>query len=97
MDCYVGEKYKDPVEHEDNCQCTEEDYEWWVCMGIWCRSEYTVDTCYLVATTTSCGVAQIAYLSDLSLCPRVCAVTRPTRIKGRLDSARYQAIPASEV
>ncbi|EDR05376.1 uncharacterized protein LACBIDRAFT_329820 [Laccaria bicolor S238N-H82] len=26
-DCYVGEKYMDPMEHEDNCQCTEEDYE----------------------------------------------------------------------
>ncbi|TFK37398.1 vacuolar protein sorting/targeting protein 10 [Crucibulum laeve] len=26
-DCYVGEKYKDPVEHEDDCECTDEDYE----------------------------------------------------------------------
>ncbi|KIK03719.1 hypothetical protein K443DRAFT_676547 [Laccaria amethystina LaAM-08-1] len=26
-DCYVGEKYVDPVEHEDNCKCTDEDYE----------------------------------------------------------------------
>jgi len=27
VNCYVGEKYKDPAEHEDNCPCTEEDYE----------------------------------------------------------------------
>ena len=26
MDCYVGEKYMDPVEHEDNWLCMEEDY-----------------------------------------------------------------------
>ncbi|KAJ3513798.1 hypothetical protein NLJ89_g2750 [Agrocybe chaxingu] len=25
--CYVGEKFKDPVVHEDNCKCTERDYE----------------------------------------------------------------------
>lgn len=29
-DCYVGEKYRDPVTHEDNCQCTDADYEWYV-------------------------------------------------------------------
>ncbi|RDB27786.1 Vacuolar protein sorting/targeting protein 10 [Hypsizygus marmoreus] len=27
VDCYVGEKYKDPVEHEEDCECTEADYE----------------------------------------------------------------------
>ena len=26
--CYVGEKYNDPVTHEENCQCTAADYEW---------------------------------------------------------------------
>ncbi|KAG8905227.1 vacuolar protein sorting/targeting protein PEP1 [Tulasnella sp. 403] len=26
-DCYVGHKFEDPVEHEDNCPCTDEDYE----------------------------------------------------------------------
>ncbi|KAJ7579906.1 vacuolar protein sorting/targeting protein 10 [Mycena floridula] len=25
--CYVGEKFKDPVEHEDDCDCTDRDYE----------------------------------------------------------------------
>jgi hypothetical protein len=25
--CYVGEKHNDPVEHEDNCACTDTDYE----------------------------------------------------------------------
>ncbi|KAF8962397.1 vacuolar protein sorting/targeting protein 10 [Flammula alnicola] len=25
--CYVGEKYKDPVVHEDTCECTDADYE----------------------------------------------------------------------
>jgi len=25
--CYVGHKYEDPVEHEDNCECTADDYE----------------------------------------------------------------------
>ncbi|KAF5379399.1 hypothetical protein D9615_006570 [Tricholomella constricta] len=27
VDCYVGEKYKDPVEHAEDCECTDEDYE----------------------------------------------------------------------
>ncbi|KAI0262354.1 Oligoxyloglucan reducing end-specific cellobiohydrolase [Gloeopeniophorella convolvens] len=26
-DCYVGEKFSDPVEHEENCACQDEDYE----------------------------------------------------------------------
>ncbi|KAJ7355652.1 vacuolar protein sorting/targeting protein 10 [Mycena albidolilacea] len=26
-DCYVGEKFTDPVEHEDDCPCTDADYE----------------------------------------------------------------------
>ncbi|OCH85342.1 Oligoxyloglucan reducing end-specific cellobiohydrolase [Obba rivulosa] len=26
-DCYVGEKFLEPVEHEENCPCTDEDYE----------------------------------------------------------------------
>ncbi|TCD61550.1 vacuolar protein sorting/targeting protein PEP1 [Steccherinum ochraceum] len=25
--CYVGEKFTDPIEHEDSCPCTDEDYE----------------------------------------------------------------------
>ncbi|KAF9524397.1 Oligoxyloglucan reducing end-specific cellobiohydrolase [Crepidotus variabilis] len=25
--CYVGEKFKDPVEHESNCSCTDQDFE----------------------------------------------------------------------
>ncbi|KAK7031441.1 Sortilin [Favolaschia claudopus] len=27
VDCYVGEKFTDPVEHEDPCPCTDADYE----------------------------------------------------------------------
>lgn len=27
-DCFVGHKFEDPVEHEDNCPCTDDDYEW---------------------------------------------------------------------
>ncbi|KAG6810837.1 hypothetical protein H0H92_010132 [Tricholoma furcatifolium] len=27
VDCYVGEKYQDPVEHEVDCECTDADYE----------------------------------------------------------------------
>ncbi|KAI0630633.1 Oligoxyloglucan reducing end-specific cellobiohydrolase [Trametes polyzona] len=26
-DCYVGEKFRDPVPEEENCPCTKEDYE----------------------------------------------------------------------
>ncbi|KAJ8497098.1 hypothetical protein ONZ45_g12200 [Pleurotus djamor] len=26
-DCYVGDKFTDPVEHDDNCECTDTDYE----------------------------------------------------------------------
>ena len=28
VDCYVGEKFTDPVVHEDSCECTDADYEW---------------------------------------------------------------------
>ena len=28
-DCYVGEKYKDPEPVEENCPCTDDDYEWY--------------------------------------------------------------------
>ncbi|KAF8174213.1 vacuolar protein sorting/targeting protein 10 [Pholiota molesta] len=27
VDCYVGQKYKDPVGHEEDCKCTDADYE----------------------------------------------------------------------
>lgn len=27
-DCYVGQKFLDPIEHEENCPCTDADYEW---------------------------------------------------------------------
>ncbi|KAG6867942.1 vacuolar protein sorting/targeting protein PEP1 [Termitomyces sp. T159_Od127] len=27
VDCYVGEKFQDPVEHEEDCECKDEDYE----------------------------------------------------------------------
>ncbi|KAJ7132166.1 vacuolar protein sorting/targeting protein 10 [Mycena epipterygia] len=27
VDCYVGEKFTDPVEHEESCECTDADYE----------------------------------------------------------------------
>ncbi len=26
--CYVGDKFKDPVATEENCACADEDYEW---------------------------------------------------------------------
>ncbi|KAF8638219.1 hypothetical protein AX17_002368 [Amanita inopinata Kibby_2008] len=26
-DCYVGDKFNDPVEHEESCECTDADYE----------------------------------------------------------------------
>ena len=29
-DCYVGHKFTDPIEHEDKCPCTDDDYEWCV-------------------------------------------------------------------
>ena len=29
-DCFVGHKFEDPIEHEQNCPCTDEDYEWYV-------------------------------------------------------------------
>jgi hypothetical protein len=27
-DCVIGEKWRDPVGREENCACTDEDYEW---------------------------------------------------------------------
>jgi len=38
-DCYVGNKFEDPIEHEDNCPCEKEDFEWWAmnsdCAACW--------------------------------------------------------------
>lgn len=28
VDCYVGKKFDDPVEHEEKCDCVDSDYEW---------------------------------------------------------------------
>lgn len=36
-DCVVAEKFKDPVGREDNCPCTDEDYEWYVKLSF-CRN-----------------------------------------------------------
>ena len=30
-DCYVGDKFHDPVAQEQPCPCTDEDYEWYAC------------------------------------------------------------------
>ena len=44
--CYVGDKFMDPVEHEENCPCTDADYEWcvyWlfeICADACCFSDY---------------------------------------------------------
>ncbi|EPS94899.1 hypothetical protein FOMPIDRAFT_101305 [Fomitopsis schrenkii] len=27
VDCYIGEKFHEPIEHEENCACRDEDYE----------------------------------------------------------------------
>lgn len=27
-DCYLGNKFEDPVGHDDNCDCTDSDFEW---------------------------------------------------------------------
>ena len=27
--CYVGHKFEDPREHEENCPCEDDDYEWY--------------------------------------------------------------------
>lgn len=27
-DCFIGEKWKDPIGREENCACSDEDYEW---------------------------------------------------------------------
>lgn len=31
-DCYVGHKFEDPVGQEDNCPCSDIDFEWCVCL-----------------------------------------------------------------
>jgi len=27
--CYVGREFDDPREHEQNCPCEDDDYEWY--------------------------------------------------------------------
>lgn len=48
VDCYVGEKFKDPVEYEEDCQCTAEDYEWCVCIGVFVSFPRTHCQCSLI-------------------------------------------------
>ena len=45
--CVVAEKFKDPVGREENCICTDEDYEWYVNI---CLSGFELN---LVAITTT--------------------------------------------
>ena len=42
--CYVGDKFIDPVEHEENCACTDADYEWCVLYLCW-LSGVCADAC----------------------------------------------------
>jgi hypothetical protein len=40
-DCYVGEKFQEPESHEENCPCTDEDFEWFVLLSIFDIDTYT--------------------------------------------------------
>lgn len=56
MDCYIGEKFHEPIEHEENCACRDEDYEWSDCSNKLFEDVADFLLC-VAATTTSCGRA----------------------------------------
>lgn len=49
-DCYVGDKFKEPIEHEENCECTDDDYEW--CVLNLERLYWNSPPLFVVTTTT---------------------------------------------
>lgn len=86
-DCFVGNKFRDPVPHEENCPCQKFDYEWCVLqLPMSCIQCMT----YLIlpATLITSVRATSAFLSDLNLSPpvfvRMNATTKSTL--GRPDT-----------
>jgi Sortilin, neurotensin receptor 3, C-terminal len=79
VDCYVGHKFEDPVEHDENCPCQDSDYEWSVTLShifFWWHS-LRAGTC--IAITTLSATTTNVYLLVPSPSRRVCARAILTR------------------
>ena len=91
-DCYVGNKFQDPIEHEENCPCTDEDYEWCVCLLVWLL-RLCSDVRY-IATITSSARALLVYPVDLNLYLPTSVSIPKTSTWGLLGTDSFPAILA---
>src|ERR1700677_2315751 len=71
VDCYVGHKFEDPVEHDENCPCTDSDYEWYVTLKLFLSHSLIAGIC--TAITTLSATTTNVYLSVLSPSRPECA------------------------
>jgi hypothetical protein len=90
----VGEKFKDPVVHEDNCQCTDIDYEWCVSFRYYFRLR---GKGFKPVTTILSEMSNNVSRLGLSLFPQGYAQTLMTHTWALLDGGRYQATLVKEV
>lgn len=94
--CYVGEKFKDPVTHEDNCECTKADYEWYVPTASFPNLPCTLTFFSLNVIVTSTIFVKImnVFLLDLNLflLGYVMLTTRTRHTKARVGGGRYLVI-----
>jgi photosystem II stability/assembly factor-like uncharacterized protein len=83
--CYVGDKFQDPVGHEEPCECDDQDFEWWAFKA---ASPLTAVTSTMFART-----ATVWLLAPRSFL-RAPARARTTHMRARLDTARSLATRA---
>jgi hypothetical protein len=92
--CYVGDKFMDPVEHEENCQCTDADYEWWVRpFSFWKHMLIAIAS----ATTTSSDKTINVFPPGLNVSLPTCALTPIRCTWDRLGTGRFPEIHAKAV
>lgn len=95
-DCVVHEKFKDPVGREEDCPCSDEDYEWFVHhFPSSLQSESLTLDHPPAATTTLLLTAPTAFPSAPNPSPPARASTNPTRSRALLASDSSPATRAT--
>lgn len=96
MNCYVGNKFEDPIEHEENCPCEDDDYEWYVALllSIVTFVDGSDRLVADVATTTSFATKASACLLDLNPSQLGSAPTHDRLIRDRLGIGLFLGIRA---
>lgn len=90
-DCVVADKFKDPVNREENCVCTDEDYEWYAL-----RTNTNTPLIIFTAITITCQILMAKSASCLGHRSfRLVRVSAQVILLLDLQAiARFQAIPA---